>query len=265
MNSRRTQPLPPEIRIDWIAFPNATLSDALYASLRRAIVNGKISPGTPLKEMEVSRQANVSRTPVREVFRRLESERMLLRLPGRKFVVTSPDPSEMEEVFLVRSVLEGLAGRIAAAKMNVEHIEGLRGVVKKMERGTKENRLDLAIESNLEFHKLIVEICNNNVLAQTLERLWDMVRMMSMTNLEDKFWVRRSVNEHRRIVDALEKKDGLFVEKLIRDHVLHAGKIFTSTEFRVGREKRMASARPRGSKGKKQIRDKSLAGQPRRA
>jgi DNA-binding GntR family transcriptional regulator len=228
MNATPNSPDSLGIQIDWDEFPHASLGDALYISLRRAIVTGSISPGTPVKEMDISRETKVSRTPVREAVRKLESERLLLRMPGRKLVVTSPNRREMEEIFLVRSVLEGLAGRIASSKMNHRHIESLKKIEKTMNKGAKENRLTVAIQSNLEFHKRIVEICDIDVLTQTLKRFWDAVRMMSMTNLDDRSWIQTSLKEHQGIIDALEKKDGLAAERLIRRHVIHAGKIFTS-------------------------------------
>jgi DNA-binding GntR family transcriptional regulator len=216
------------IQIEWKEYPNASLGDALYFSLRTAIVAGKIPPGTPIKEMDISRETGVSRTPVREAVRKLESERLLLRMPGRRLVVTSPNCTEMEEIFLVRSVLEGLAGRIACSKMNRGHIESLKKIEKTMGKGAKENQLTLAIKSNLEFHKLIVDICDVKVLTETLKRFWDTVRMMSMTNMDDRSWIQTSTKEHQKIIAALEKKDGPAAERLIREHVIHAGKIFTS-------------------------------------
>ena len=111
--------------------------------MRRAIVSGKIPPGTPIKEMDISRETGVSRTPVREAVRKLESECLLLRMPGRKLVVTRPNPAEMEEIFLVRSVLEGLAGRIASSKIDSAHIESLKKIERKMRQGAKEKQLSL--------------------------------------------------------------------------------------------------------------------------
>jgi len=224
------QPLNTIFEIDWNEFANASLSHAVYSSLHRVIVNGKILPGTLLREVEVSRLTKVSRTPVREAFRKLESDRLLLRIPGRKFVVANPNRKEIEEIFLVRSVLEGLAGRIASFKIDGDHIESLRRIVKNMAKGGREGQLDLVIKSNLEFHKLIVDICDNNVLAQTLNRLWDTIRMLSIASLGNRSWIPNAVKEHKNIVEALERKDGLIVEKLIRDHVSHACKIFTVSE-----------------------------------
>ena len=228
MDTKASQPNTLGIQIAWSEFPNASMGDALYGSLRTAIVAGKIPPGTPVTEMDISRETKVSRTPVREAVRKLESERLLLRMPGRKLVVASPNRTEMEEIFLVRSVLEGLAGRIASSKMNRGHIESLKKIEKTMGRGAKENQLALAIKSNLEFHKLIVDICDVNVLTETLKRFWDTVRMMSMTNLDDRTWIQTSMKEHQKIIDALERKDGPATERLIRNHVIHAGRIFTS-------------------------------------
>ncbi|MHB8908593.1 MAG: GntR family transcriptional regulator [Syntrophales bacterium] len=253
MDTKTNQPNTLGIQIAWSEFPNASMGDALYASLRRAIVAGNIPPGTPITEMDISRETRVSRTPVREAVRKLESERLLLRMPGRKLMVTSPNRTEMEEIFLVRSVLEGLAGRIAASKMNRSHIESLKKIEKTMGRGATENELALAIKSNLEFHKLIVDICDVNVLTETLKRFWDTVRMMSMTNLDDRTWIQRSMKEHQKIIDSLERKDGPAAERLIRNHVIHAGRIFTAAGSPVkvqGKKKSPDTVKGRGKKGK---------------
>jgi DNA-binding GntR family transcriptional regulator len=232
MNSKANQPSVLGIQIEWHEFSNASMGDALYVSLRKAIVHGKILPGTPITEMDIARETKISRTPVREAVRKLESERLLMRMPGRKMVVASPNPSEMEEIFLVRSVLEGLAGRIAASKINRGHIGSLNKIERKMGKYS-EKQLVLAIQANLEFHKLIVEICDVKVLTETLKRFWDAVRMMSAANLDDISWSQTSLKEHQEIIDALERKDGLAAESLIRDHVIHAGKIFASTAPKV--------------------------------
>ncbi len=79
MNARSNPPPNLGIQIEWKEYPNSSLGDALYNSMRRAIVSGKISPGTPIKEMDISRETGVSRTPVREAVRKLESECLLLR------------------------------------------------------------------------------------------------------------------------------------------------------------------------------------------
>jgi DNA-binding GntR family transcriptional regulator len=236
VDSKMSQPDTLGVQIEWNEFPNTSMGDALYLSLRQAIVAGKIPPGTPITEMDISRETKVSRTPVREAVRKLESEKLLLRMPGRKLMVSSPNRTEMEEIFLVRSVLEGLAGRIASSKMNRGHIESLKKIEKNMGKGAKENQLTLAIKSNLEFHKLIVDVCDINILTETLKRFWDTVRMMSRTNLDDSSWIQTSMKEHQKIIDALEKKDGLAAERLIRDHVIHAGRIFTSAGSEAGKE-----------------------------
>jgi DNA-binding GntR family transcriptional regulator len=247
------------IQIEWKEFPNSSLSDALYISMRKAIVSGKIPPGTPIREMDISRETGVSRTPVREAVRKLESESLLLRMPGRKLVVTRPNPAEMEEIFLVRSVLEGLAGRIASAKINSAHIESLKKIERTMKQGARERQLSLSIKSNLEFHKLIVDICDINVLSEILKRLWDTVRIMSMTTLDDRTWIRTSMEEHKEIIDALGKKRGSTVERLIRNHVIHAGKIFTHTGSPGEKQAKQDSERSRSGMGtKKKRRQRAL-------
>jgi DNA-binding GntR family transcriptional regulator len=214
------------LKIDYSEFANHSLSFALFSTLRKAIVNGAIHPGTRLTEVEVSRRMSVSRTPVREAFRKLESENLLLRTPGGKFVVANPDEDEIKEIYLVRSVLEGLAAKIAASKIDPHHVRDLKGAIKRMETGIERNEIKMVIDSNLEFHQLIVQIGHNSILTQTLNRLWDTIQIWSARSLENRYWTRKSVKEHKEIISALEKGDGEMAEKLVRNHIEHAWGIF---------------------------------------
>ena len=218
------------LKIDYSEFANHSLSFALFSTLRKAIVNGEIHPGTRLTEVGVSRKMSVSRTPVREAFRKLESENLLIRAPGGKFVVANPDEEEIREIYLVRSVLEGLAAKIAASKIDTNHITDLKGAIKRMEIGIERNEIRMVIDSNLEFHQLIVQIGHNSILTQTLNRLWDTIQIWSARSLKNRSWTRKSVKEHKEIISALGNGDGELAEKLVRNHIEHAWGIFINKD-----------------------------------
>jgi len=207
-------------------FANYPLGYALYLTLRKSILNGEIQPGKRLTEVEISKKMEVSRTPVREAFRRLETERLLIRTPGGKFIVANPDTQEIREIYLVRSVLEGLAAKIAASKVKPQDLRELKNAVQKMEEGIKKNQITWVVDSNLEFHQLIVRMSGNHILTQTLNRLWDTIQIWSVRSLSNRAWTLRSVREHKKIIEALEKGDGDTAEKLIRDHIEHASDVF---------------------------------------
>ncbi len=207
-------------------FANYPLGHAIYLSLRKSILNGEIQPGKRLTEMEISKRMEVSRTPVREAFRRLEADRLLIRTPGGRFIVANPDPQEIREIYLVRSVLEGLAAKIAASKVKPQDLRELKNAVQKMEEGIKKNQIKWVIDSNLEFHQLIVRASDNHILTQTLNRLWNTIQIWSVRSLANRAWTFRSVKEHKKIIEAIEIGDGDTAEKLIRNHIEHAGDIF---------------------------------------
>ncbi len=214
------------LKIDHSEFANHSLSFALFSTLRKAIVNGAILAGTRLTEVEVSKKMSVSRTPVREAFRKLESERLLIRTPGGKFIVANPDEEEIKEIYLVRSVLEGLAAKIAASKIDANHIREMKSAIERMETGIQRNQIKMVIEANLEFHQLIVQIGHNTILTQTLNRLWDTIQIWSARSLENRSWTRKSIKEHKEIIHAMESRNGELAEKLVRSHIEHAGDIF---------------------------------------
>jgi DNA-binding GntR family transcriptional regulator len=206
-----------------------SLGNALYLALRKAILSGKIPQDTAITEADIVKATNVSRTPVRDAVRKLEMEHLLLRRPDRTLVVARPNCQELKEIFLVRSVLEGLAGKIAAEKINRSHLDKLKNIENKMEQAPTDAKREFYVKGNLEFHKFIVSISNIPILDETLKRFWDVVRMMGLSTLKSGRWRHNSLTEHRAIIEALEKRDGAAVEALIRDHVMHAGDIFTQS------------------------------------
>lgn len=215
-----------KMRTHLTEFANYPLGYALYLTLRKSILNGEVKPGKRLTEMEISKKMEVSRTPVREAFRRLEAEHLLIRTPGGRFIVANPDTEEIKEIYLVRSVLEGLAAKIAASKIKPQDLREIKSAIQKMEEGIKKNQVKWVIDSNLEFHQLIVKASDNHILTQTLNRLWDTIQIWSIRSLASRAWKLRSVREHKKIIEAIEKGDGDTAERLIRDHIKHAGDVF---------------------------------------
>jgi len=93
-----------------------SLFESTYAQLRRDLWTGVIRPGTRLREVEVAARLQVSRTPVREALRRLESDGFVQRGPTTGLVATSPGPDDLGDLGLLRVEIDGLAARLAAVR-----------------------------------------------------------------------------------------------------------------------------------------------------
>src|SRR3989304_10009044 len=107
------------------------LREEVYGALRRAIVQGELSPGNRVVETELAGRLGISRTPVREALRKLAAEGFIAKGPGSSLVVSAMSPEEVEETFRIRAVLEGLAAHLAAERATPEGIALLEGGLKR--------------------------------------------------------------------------------------------------------------------------------------
>ncbi|WFF43248.1 GntR family transcriptional regulator [Salinicola endophyticus] len=199
-----------------------TLAERVFHQLQRAIVRGELPPGTRITEPELSSRYGISRGPLREAMRRLETYRLIERVPhvGARVVKLSMD--ELLELFDVREALESMAARLAAQHMTAEEIAGLREVL-----AVHERQGDLASgeayyqrEGDLDFHYRIVQGSHNRMLMTILcDDLYYLVRLYRTQFSASGKRPQRAFVEHHRIVDAIEAGDAELSELLMRRHV----------------------------------------------
>ena len=106
-----------------------TLSDHVFQRIQSAIVRGDIAPGSKISEPELARAYGISRGPLREAIRRLEGQRLLVRVPHVGARVVSLTQAELVELYEIRESLEGMACRLAAERMSQAEIDDLRHVL----------------------------------------------------------------------------------------------------------------------------------------
>ncbi len=99
-----------------------TLREKILETIRDAIMTGALKPGEKVAEPDLAERFGISRTPIREAFRQLESEGYLTVIPRKGAVVTSFSPRDVEEFYAIKSILEGYAARRACEKLSVKDI-----------------------------------------------------------------------------------------------------------------------------------------------
>lgn len=199
-----------------------TLAERVFHQLQRAIVRGELPPGSRITEPELSNRYGISRGPLREAMRRLETYRLIERVPhvGARVVKLSMD--ELLELFDVREALESMAARLAAQSMTPEEVAGLREVLAVHER---QNDLESGEayyqrEGDLDFHYRIVQGSHNRMLMTILcDDLYYLVRLYRTQFSANGARPHRAFVEHHRIVDAIEAGDAELSELLMRRHV----------------------------------------------
>jgi DNA-binding GntR family transcriptional regulator len=194
-------------------------SERAYQQLREGILSGALAPFTRLVEQRVAEDLSVSRTPVREAFKRLMSEGLVQVEAGGRVVVRDIDPREVEEIYVIREVLEGMAARLAAQRISATQLAKFHTVMSVMRDDAKAGRHEAVVQGNILFHDLLHEASGNERLRQLSRDLTDHVRRFSAQSFREADRVQHMLTEHQRLVDVLSQRDPDLAEQVAREHV----------------------------------------------
>ena len=200
----------------------ASRSELAYQKLRQAIEAGELKPGHRVMEVEVAEWLDVSRTPVREALRRLESEGMLALEPRNGLVVASISRQAMLELYVMREVLEGTAARLCARSASDIEIMELQELVKREER-LQENLEGLARHNRL-FHEAVHRGAHNRYLEKSLSAVNDSMWLLGKSQMLLPERAKAAFAEHAELFAALYKRDAQAAEEIARRHVQSARK-----------------------------------------
>lgn len=197
-------------------FP-ATAEEEAYAYVLYRIRMGTYKAGDRLIPEEIAAEINTSRMPVREAFRRLASEGLLLIRPNRGALVRGLELDEMEEVFCMRGVLEGLAARVALPTITTEHIAELTRLIDAMER--VEQDVQQWVTAHRNFHEYLCRLCDRRRLIAQIAGLHTVMEphMRIWLELADKRMTSR--DDHMTIISAIRAGNPLLLEAAVREHI----------------------------------------------
>jgi DNA-binding GntR family transcriptional regulator len=198
------------------------VAEAIYATLREAILSGILVPGERLGEVQLATLFKRSRTPVREAIRRLESERLAERSPHRGFVVGRITRGEVLEVYAVRAAMDGLAARLAALGILPGELEHLRWLNNRIREAAAAQDYGLMLNLNIDFHEGIGHASRNSLLLQFMRQIHDWVRRFPDTTFAYPGRSSIAVAEHEALLDALEQRNPEAAESIARAHMEHA-------------------------------------------
>jgi len=195
------------------------LSKKVYQVLKAEIIKGSLKPGTKLLEGKIAEQMGVSRTPVREALKELAAEGFAKMTPNQGIVINNISIEDLQEVLQISVVLEGLAARLAAKMIKEKEIKELEKILRKMEYYTKKGDILDFSRRATEFHALVVNACGNNKLIQIRKNLYDQAHRYRMGSLNNPGRLKYSLEEHRKIVEALKRKDSEQADRLSQKHI----------------------------------------------
>lgn len=201
-----------------------SLVDLAKRHIQLWIIKGEYQPGERLKEEEISARLDISRPPIREAFKFLEAEGLVVRKPRRGVFVTEMTDKDVWEAYTLKATLYEMATELALDKMTEGQIAELESIVKKMEVCVAVEPVNLLRyqEHHQEFHDKIMRISGNDRLKKFSASIHLQVCRFSYKSLQNNSHLISSLRYHRHIVNALKERNKPLACKLMKDHVLEA-------------------------------------------
>lgn len=204
-----------------------------YSAIRERILAGLLPPGARIVAEDIAAELNVSRTPVREAFRQLHSEGLLVIRPNRGAVVASFSADELLDLFEMRAALEGLAARRACANWTDDFGDQLHVALRRLARTSPGSAAFMPLHDAL--HALISLQAGGSRLAAETERLRAAVERPLRLYFSRNETQADTLDDHRRLIDALEAGPPETAETAMRDHVMQtATRLVEETRRAVG-------------------------------
>ena len=195
------------------------MTDRVYDELRQAIIELRLPPGEPLREVPLAEQLGVSKTPLREAFTRLEQEGLVETTSFKGAVVTGYSDRDLREIYELRALLQGAAARAAAERSNSDTLERLRALV-----GRSRELRDAGDTAGVapllgEFDEVLYDQVTNERIAALIDNLRAHLARIAKLTEEIPGRVAASVEEHAAIVEAIAARDPDDAERLMRVHI----------------------------------------------
>jgi DNA-binding GntR family transcriptional regulator len=201
--------------------------------IRQAILDGRLEPGSPLKEQELAHELGISRTPVREALLMLQAEGLIVTTPNRTAVVREHDIDDLRDLYQLRALLEGYAARQAAKRISVEELDRLDASCARFERLSRDDVHGL-VKENLLFHNMILSAAGSERLIWMVQKVIELPLVYKSYIWYSPDQKRISAQRHRQITKALGERDAERAESLMREHVFEAGDLLVSRPESVG-------------------------------
>lgn len=183
------------------------LREMVYEELKIQILTGAIVPGTRMMEVDLAEEMGVSRTPIREAIRKLEKEGLVTIEPRRGAYASLISTQDMVEILEVRQDLEGLAAYFAASRMTPYEMRQLKDIASKYNDAVAAGNMQNMIRYDTQFHRKIVDSCNNKILVNMVEQLQELVLRFRYIYYDNFRRAENMPEEHQEIIDSIASGD----------------------------------------------------------
>lgn len=193
--------------------------DFAYGEIKKQIITGALVPDEPIVEERLATELDISRTPLREALQRLEIEELVVRQTNGRLKVASISIQEVEEIFTIRSLLEGIVVSQATNKATDKDIRHLKHITKIFAETYKDGNMDEILYYGGQFHTYIYELSANKTAVKILYQLNDHIhryRRFVPGTMERQS---ASIEEHEKIFQCIARRDDQGAKKAMEDHI----------------------------------------------
>lgn len=205
-------------------YQDYSLGSRVFQRIRDDILKGKYEEHDELRENTIGKELGVSRTPVREALRQLELEGLVSIIPNKGAYVTGISPKDVSDIYMIRSMLEGLCARWATENITDEQLDELDEIMLLSEFHMKKEgggSADQVTELDGKFHAILYEASNSKILSHVLMDFHKYVQLARRSSVVSEERARKSIREHKQILRAIRDKDADLAEQLANEHILH--------------------------------------------
>jgi DNA-binding GntR family transcriptional regulator len=204
-----------------------TLVEQVVNAIVSEIVDGELPANSRLIQDELARAYGVSRQPVQQALLLLRDRGLVREAPGRGLIVSPLDPDFVRQLYEVRGMLDGLAARLAAERGAARAKVDGPAFLEMGRAAVASGSLNAQIEADMKFHAFVSELSENALIGETTAPHWPYLRRVMGEVLRDDAQMPQTIlREHVAILDAIIAGDGARAEKLSREHISRAAKIF---------------------------------------
>lgn len=194
-------------------FPQGHL---VYRQLLDEISSGALQPGVRMREVEIAERLGISRTPVREALRMMESDGLVTHQPRLGATIRTLEYAEIIELYEMRVVFEGTAARLSARVASDVEIAQLETLNEEFAAAADDRK---AATLNRQFHLMLLDSAKNRFLTRAVHGLRKTMMILGPTTLMDPVRTQVAVDEHRRVLAAIKERDGVRAELEMRAHL----------------------------------------------
>ncbi len=192
--------------------------DGIHQEIKKKILNGFYQPGQALGEVPLATEYGINRSCIRQVFHKLESETLVVRIPNRGTFVKSITSKDLQNIFQIREALEGMAAKLAARNRKDDDLNQMIALFAKYQEDSTDNLPEKLMLGD-QFHQFILKSSGNSMICDAMEPLKFHITRTWNTGLNIPNRVNKAFKEHVEILEAFKEKNEDLAELKMREHI----------------------------------------------